>query len=99
MEISRREFLKYLGASAAALAMAGVPLDQIESALAASNSPAVIWLQGSACTGCSVSLLNAVNPTIDQVLLNTVSVKYHNNLMTAAGDLAVSAARSTQAAG
>ncbi|MBI4790305.1 MAG: hydrogenase small subunit, partial [Chloroflexi bacterium] len=46
-----------------------------------------------------VSLLNAVNPTIDQVLLNTVSVKYHNNLMTAAGDLAVSAARSTQAAG
>ncbi len=99
MEISRRDFLKYVGSSAVALYLASLPLEKIEQALAASDSPAVIWLHGSNCTGCSVSLLNAVNPTIDSVLLNTISLKYHPTLMAAAGDMAVTAARSTQAAG
>ncbi len=99
MEISRRDFLKYLGASAAALGLSGRELTQAERALAAATSPPVIWLSGSGCTGCSVSFLNAVNPTVDQVLLNTISLKYHPNLMAAAGDLAVAAARSTAQAG
>ncbi len=99
MEITRRDFLKYIGASAAALGLGSLDLGRVEQALAGSTSPPVLWLQGSACTGCSVSLLNAVNPTVDQVLLNSISLKYHSNLMAAAGDLAVAAARSSQEAG
>lgn len=99
MEISRRDFVKCLIASGAAMYLSSVPIEQVERALAASNSPAVVWLHGAACTGCSVSLLNAVNPTIDSVLLDTISLKYHPTVMAAAGDAAVQSARSTQASG
>jgi hydrogenase small subunit len=99
MEISRRDFFKYVSASATLLGLSAVDLSRVEEALAGASSPPVVWLSGSACTGCSVSLLNAVNPTIDQVLLNTISLKYHPNVMAAAGDMAVQAARSTAQAG
>jgi len=99
MEISRRDFLKYAIASAATLVLSGTQFARIERILAGATSPPILWLSGAACTGCSVSLLNAVNPTIDQVLLNTISLKYHSTLMAAAGDLAVTAARSTAQAG
>jgi len=99
MEISRRGFLWYVGASAAALGLSRVPLGEIERALGSASGPPVLWLSGSACTGCSVSLLNAVNPTIDQVLQQTISLRYHSTLMAAAGDLAVAEARSTAQAG
>jgi hydrogenase small subunit len=99
MEISRRDFLRYSVAGAAALGLSGLHLTRLQDALAGATSPAVVWLSGSGCTGCSVSLLNAVSPTIDQVLLNTISLKYHPNVMAAAGDLAVQSARSTQQTG
>ena len=99
MEISRRDFLKYLGASAVALGLSDLQLSKVEQVLAAATSPPVIWLSGASCSGCSVSFMNSVNPTVDQVLLNTISLKYHSTLMAAAGDLAVTAATSTADAG
>src|SRR5512136_2236981 len=99
MRITRRDFMKYLSASAVTLGLSNLELSKVEQVLAAPSSPPVIWLAGSACTGCSVSFMNAVNPTVDQVLLNTISLKYHSTLMAAAGDLAVSAATSTASQG
>ena len=99
MDISRRDFFRYVSVSAIALGMSQLQLTQVEEALAGAASPPVVWLSGSACTGCSISLLNAVNPTIEQVLLKTISLKYHPQVMAAAGDLAVQAARSTAQAG
>lgn len=90
MQITRRDFMKLVAGSAAVLGLGKLELVKLEEALASSTSPPVIWLQGSACTGCSISLLNATNPTIDDVLLNSISMKYHPNLSAAAGDLAVS---------
>ncbi len=98
MRVSRRDFLRFVGATAGALGLSQLQLDRLGEVLAESGAPPVIWLSGSACTGCSVSLLNAVNPTIDQVLLNTISLRYHSTLMAAAGDLAAQA-RSTVAPG
>jgi hydrogenase small subunit len=99
MNVTRRDFLRLAAGSAAALGLSRVQLTRLETALAATSRPPVIWLSGQACTGCSVSLLNAVNPTIDSVLLNTISLNYHSTVMAGAGDLAVSAARSTAQAG
>jgi hydrogenase small subunit len=99
MEISRRDFLRYASASAIALGLSSLQLSKVEQVLASAASPPVVWLNGASCSGCSVSFMNAVNPTVEQVLLNTISLKYHSTLMAAAGDLAVTAATSTAQAG
>ena len=40
----------------------------------------VVWLQGAACTGCVVSLLNSLSPGIDTVLLRELTPGKHVNL-------------------
>jgi hydrogenase small subunit len=101
--ITRRDFLKYAAASAGALGLSQLDLFRLSEAFASSSSPAVIWLQASSCSGCSVSFLNYINAVtrtddVVNVLTNVVSLKFHQTVMTAAGDLAVAQARSTQAA-
>ena len=65
--ITRRQFLQYCTASAAALGLSQTDLLKLEKALATpatgcgSPSPSVIWLSGQACSGCPVSLLNRLN--------------------------------------
>lgn len=41
----------------------------------------VIWLQGAGCTGCSVSILNAVSPRIQNLLLDELVPGQQLNLM------------------
>ena len=88
MDFSRRDFLR---ASAAVAAAFGIKLPE---ALAADNSgPNVIWLQGAGCSGCSVSLLNSIHYMgVDTLLTQTINLKFHSTLMTAAGQLATNAA-------
>ncbi|HBG04743.1 MAG: [NiFe] hydrogenase small subunit HydA [Geobacteraceae bacterium GWC2_58_44] len=92
MQINRRDFLKWAAATAAVLGLSPQDLLKVEEALAAATSPPVIWLQGSSCTGCSVAALNVVQPaTIDDILINKISMKYHPTLMAAGGDAAIQA--------
>lgn len=90
-KISRREFTRLCMCSAAGLALSSVLTPYVAEALeqAAKGNPPVIWLQGASCTGCSVSLLNAVEPPIEKVLLEIISLKYHPTIMAAAGELAI----------
>lgn len=89
MKISRRDFLKWSLATAVALNLE-FDVDRVNTVLAADTDPPVIWLQGAGCSGCTISTLNVTNPTtIDDVLLNKISMKYNSTLMTAAGDLAM----------
>jgi len=82
---------------AAAGKLAPAALASLQDLLLADGAPPVIWLQGQGCDGCAVSLLNSIHyASIDDLLLNTIDLKFQNNLMAASGDLAVSAA---QAAG
>jgi len=41
----------------------------------------VVWLQGAGCTGCSVSVLNAVSPKIQNLLLDEVVPGHQLNLI------------------
>jgi hydrogenase small subunit len=97
MALSRRDFLKLCGGSAAALGLSQTYVPEIAHALekAAAGQPPVIWLAGSACTGCSVSLLNTVHPDIKDVLLKIISLRYHQTVMAASGDLALEAIERT----
>lgn len=55
----------------------------------------VIWLQGAGCSGCSVSLMNSVSPTIRNLLLDEIvpgqhiNLLFHPTLMAASGQLAI----------
>jgi len=89
MKISRRDFLKWSVAAAVALNVE-FDLTNVNTVLAAETDPPIIWIQGAGCSGCTISTLNVTNPaTIDNVLLNKISMKYNSTLMTASGDLAM----------
>src|SRR3972149_1476768 len=61
----------------------------------------VVWLQCATCTGCSVSALNSVSPTIKNLLVDevipgkTLNLRYHATLMAGAGDGAIEAMERT----
>jgi hydrogenase small subunit len=95
MKVSRRDFLKFLGASAATLGLSATDLGRLQKVLANPASPSVIWLQGAGCTGCSESFLNRISSaasepkTAADVLINSINLMYHPNLMALAGEDAV----------
>lgn len=89
-KLSRRDFIRLCTGGAAAISMSGFLAPFMKEAVAA-GAPPVIWLEGSACTGCSVSFLNTVHPDIEKVLLEVVSLRFHETVMAAAGDLAMDA--------
>lgn len=92
MKVSRRDFLKYCTASAAALGLTS-SLGSLTKALAAGGGPPIIWLSAASCTGCTVSLANRISSTapvdLTDLLINTIDLAYHPNLMGAEGNLAV----------
>lgn len=91
VKINRRDFLKWTVAASVALKV-NLDMDKFNTVLAAESDPPVIWLQGAGCTGCTMSTLNVTNPTtIDDVLLNKISMKYNSTIMTASGETAIQA--------
>jgi hydrogenase small subunit len=103
MEISRRDFLKYCGLTAAALGLSTSQLLLLEEVLANPDGPTVLWLQGSGCTGCSISFLNyiatAAPTSAADILINNINLAYHPNLMSLAGQGAAEVARQAYDAG
>jgi len=92
MKITRRDFLKYCTASAAALGLSASGLQRLEAALASDGAPTIIWLHGSGCQGDSVSFLNLfanLDPvgdvTAGAILLDYVNLAYHTVVMAAVG--------------
>ena len=69
---------------------------------AATEEIPVLWLQLATCTGCSVSVLNSVSPSIRNVLVDEVIPGYHLNLvyhatiMAGAGEQVIAVLEATQ---
>lgn len=103
MQVSRRDFLRYCSTAAAALGLSQWEMAALADQLESENGPVVLWLQGSGCTGCSMSFLNhisAASPTdVGDVLINVIDLQYHPNLMAAAGQTAVDAVNAAYQAG
>jgi Ni,Fe-hydrogenase I small subunit len=70
--VTRRQFLKYAGATAALLGLSESLIPQIAQALEelSSGKPPVLWIQGQNCTGCSVSFLNTNYPMAAEIVLD-----------------------------
>ena len=60
--ITRRDFLRYCGFSAVAMALTSDKLGFLSTVLANPAAPSVIWLHGSSCTGCSPQVTEVANP-------------------------------------
>jgi [NiFe] hydrogenase small subunit len=89
--LSRREFVKFCTLVSAAMGLGPSFAPKIAEALAAPKRPPVIWLSFAECTGCAEGLLRTTYPWIDELLLDTISLDYHETLMAASGDAAEAA--------
>jgi NiFe hydrogenase small subunit HydA len=83
--ITRRGFLQFCGAMAAVLGLPPSFTGRIAHALVSSQRPVLVWLHFQDCTGDSESLLRADDPSITDILLDILSVDYHETLMVPCG--------------
>ena len=87
--VTRRDFLKFCSAMAATLVLPTHYIGRIADALAAAPRPPLVWLEFQDCAGCSESFLRSSRPTVADIVLNTLSVNYHETIMAPAGKAAV----------
>jgi hydrogenase small subunit len=97
--ITRRDFIKFCAAMTAALVLPTRYVTKVANALAAVKRPPVIWLEFQDCAGCSEAFLRASRPTAAEIVLDVLSVDYHETIMAAAGYLAEEAKKQTLDAG
>ncbi|MCA8906976.1 MAG: hydrogenase small subunit [Rhodospirillaceae bacterium] len=83
--VTRREFLMYCTGVAAALGLSPALGVRIANATTSAARPPVIWLSGQACTGCTETLLRAHHPTLESLILDQISLDYHETLCSGAG--------------
>jgi hydrogenase small subunit len=100
--IPRREFMRWASAATALTPFHEAFLPRLGAALAgAVKEYPLIWMQHSACSGCSVSVINTIHPSIKNVILDQILpghqlfLNYHSTLMAAAGNLSTDAALDT----
>ncbi len=93
--VSRRAFLKFSATMAGVLALPPSYAPKIAAALASGARVPVIWLEGQDCAGNTEGLLRASHPTVAELVLDVLSVDYHETIMAAAGQDAENARLAT----
>ena len=83
--VSRRDFMKFCTAMSAALALPVTFAPKIAQALDEVKRPTLVWLEFQDCAGNTEALLRAANPTVAEIVLDILSVDYHETIMAAAG--------------
>jgi hydrogenase small subunit len=58
---------------------------EVAKAVGKAKRPSVIWLHFQDCTGCSETLLRTSRPDVADLILNIISLDYHETLMAASG--------------
>ena len=87
--VSRRDFMKFCTAVAAVMGMGPSFAPRVAEALTAQRRPSVVWLNNAECTGCTEALLRTVDPVfIDELILDTISLDYHETIMQPSGHAA-----------
>jgi len=61
------------------------PNEIIAQALATAQRAPVIWLEFQDCAGCSEAITRTVAPSLVNLVLNTLTIEYHETLSAAAG--------------
>lgn len=91
--VTRRDFLQ-LCSILMVTAPAGLALtktnsiEKLAATIGGAPRPSVIWLHFQECTGCTETLLRTSAPDVGHLILDVISLDYHETLMAAAGDQA-----------
>ncbi len=93
---SRREFMTFCTGIAATLGLANSATAQVAEAITKKERPSVIWLHHQECTGCTESMLRAEHPTLEKLILDIISLDYHETLFAAAGHQVEAARKAAQ---
>lgn len=97
----RRRFLKQVCMAAAATV--GLPPGSVAAMMRtveqAAERPSVVWLHFQECTGCTESLLRTSHPDLAHLILDLVSLDYHETLLAGAGHQAEAALEEAVARG
>ncbi len=87
--VSRRDFMKYCAFLTAAMGLSSSFVPKVAEVFAApAQRPPVIWLHFGECTGCSEALLRSQYPYVDELVLEILSIEYHETIMAASGQQA-----------
>ena len=87
--VSRRDFMKFCTFLTATMGLSSSFVPKVAEVFAApAQRPPVIWLHFGECTGCSEAVLRSQYPFVDELVLDILSVEYHETIMAAAGQQA-----------
>lgn len=88
--VSRRHFLTFCG-KLMVVAPVGLAItnhlspEAVAAEVGKARRPSVIWLQMQDCTGCTETLLRTSQPDLADLILNVISLDYHETVMAASG--------------
>ncbi len=85
--LARRDFLKICATTAATFGLSQMEVvrNVAEAVGGAKTKPPVIWLEGQDCAGCSISFTGNLNPPALDIILDSISLRYHETVMVASG--------------
>ncbi|UOD35427.1 hydrogenase small subunit [Deferribacteraceae bacterium V6Fe1] len=83
--INRRDFMKICLQTTALMGLPYGFHTKVAEAVEKEKKPTVVWLHFQECTGCSESLLRSNHPGISELILDTISLDYHETLMIGSG--------------
>ncbi|MEW5801660.1 MAG: hydrogenase small subunit [bacterium] len=83
---TRRQFMKMTMGATAALGISQLGWPKLLMA-DVSKKPAVVWLEGQDCTGCTESVLSCLTPDLRDVILDVVTIRYHETIMAGTGEV------------
>jgi hydrogenase small subunit len=92
--VSRREFLGFCSAMAVMIGLPKSASAAIADALENKPKPTLVWLEFQDCAGNTESFLRSSKPTAAEVVLDLLSIDYHETIMAAAGHRAEEALES-----
>ncbi len=82
----KNEYNKWISMMTASLRLHPQYESTLQKAVKNLNKIPIIWLELSDCTGNSESFIKSSHPTVEDLILDFVSLDYHELLMAAAGD-------------
>jgi hydrogenase small subunit len=83
--VSRRDFMKFCASMAAVLALPGGYAGKIAEAIEKTKRPPLVWLEFQDCAGNTEAFLRANKPSVRKIVLDVLSVDYHETIMAPAG--------------